>query len=66
MKPDCYEYVRRYYKVPAYVGVRVKVRDREGVLVKSRCPDQYVYVLFDGDKRMTGPFHPTDGIEYRA
>lgn len=60
VNPDPYEYVRNYYKVPAYIGVRVKVSDREGVLVKPRAPDQYVYILFDGDKRMSGPFHPTD------
>ena len=60
---DCYQYVRNYYKVPAYVGVRVKVKDKSGILVRST-QGQYVYVLFDGDKRATGPFHPTDGIEY--
>lgn len=63
-QPDCYEYVRNYYHVPAYVGVRVKVRDREGVLVAPRCPNQYVYVLFDGDTKMTGPFHPDDHVTY--
>ena len=62
-EPDCYDYVRTYYNVPAYVGVRVRLKDREGVLVKSR-GDQYVYALFDGDRRPTGPIHPTDGIEY--
>ena len=62
--PDCYEYVRRYYSVPAYIGVRVRTNDRDGVLVKSR-GDQYVYILFDGDKRVTGPCHPTYRIEYR-
>ncbi len=60
---DCYDYVRRYYGVPAYIGVRVRYKDREGVLVKSR-GDQYVYIRFDGDKRVTGPCHPTDGIIY--
>lgn len=61
--PDCYAYVRNCYHVPAYVGVRVTVKDREGVLVRnSAC--QYIYVLFDGDTRITGPFHPDDNITY--
>lgn len=63
-QPDCYDYVRRYYGVPAYVGVRVTVSGRAGVLVKPRCADQYVHILFDGDKRMRGPYHPTDGVTY--
>jgi hypothetical protein len=57
---DRYEYVRNYYGVPAYVGVKVTVNGRTGVIVQPRAADQYVYILFDGDKRMTGPFHPTD------
>lgn len=65
MSEDCYDYVRRYYGVPAYIGVRVRVRNREGVLVNRGPSDQYVYIRFDGDKRVTGPFHPTDGIEYQ-
>lgn len=61
---DCYDYVRRCYHVPAYVGVRVKVKDREGVLVAPRSSDQYVHIRFNGETRVTGPFHPTDGVEY--
>jgi len=64
-KPDCYDYVRRYYGVPAYVGVRVRVREREGVLVQGKGhADQYLHIHFDGDARVSGPYHPTDGIEY--
>lgn len=64
VQADCYEYVRNCYHVPAYVGVRVTVKGREGVLVAPRSPDQYVYILFDGDTRVTGPFHPDDSIRY--
>jgi hypothetical protein len=63
-QPDCYDYVRRYYGVPAYIGMRVKVDGlAEGVLVKSR-GDQYVYFRLDGETKTRGPYHPTDGIEY--
>lgn len=59
-QPDCYDYVRRYYHVPAYIGARVTASGRAGVLVDHRPSDQYVYVRFDGDRRETGPIHPTD------
>lgn len=65
-KRDCYSYVRRYYGVPAYPGVHVRVVGREGVLVRRRTEDQYVYIRFDGETKVTGPYHPTDGIEYRT
>lgn len=63
--PDCYDYVRRYYGVPAYVGMRVRVREREGVLVQGRGrSDQYLHIRFDGEDKTSGPYHPTDGITY--
>lgn len=64
--PDCYDYVRNAYGVPAYIGMRVRVRDREGVLQKPArgSGDQYLHIRFDGDSRVSGPFHPTDGITY--
>jgi hypothetical protein len=62
---DCYAYVRRYYGVAAYVGMRVKLRDgRQGVLVNVRGGgDQYVHVRIDGE-RHPSICHPTDGVEY--
>jgi hypothetical protein len=64
-QPDCYDYVRRYYGVPANVGQRVKVNGKgEGVLVGKQGSQQYVWIRFDGETRVNGPFHPTDGVEY--
>lgn len=57
---DCYSYVRSYYGVPAYAGHRVRAGGREGVLARRRCDDHYVEILFDGDRKKTGPFHPLD------
>lgn len=62
---DCYDYVRRYYNVPAYIGVRVKVGGKEGVIVKASGSQQYVHIRLDGQKH-ANPYHPTDGIEYRT
>jgi len=63
-KTDCYEYVRNYYHVPAYVGVRVRLPSgREGVLVAAKSDLHYVHILIDGERRR-GLYHPTDGVEY--
>jgi hypothetical protein len=63
-RPDCYDYVRNYYGVPAFIGKRVKVNGREGVLARRASGDQYVYITFDGERGAKGPYHPEDGIEY--
>lgn len=67
MTEDCYAYVRKHYGVEAYIGKRVRFASkggREGVLVNRRTGDQYIYVWLDGDEKVTGPYHPTDGVEY--
>lgn len=62
-QPDCYDYVRRYYSVPAYVGVRVKAGGKDGVIVAAKSDLHYVHIRLDGQKH-SNPYHPTDGIEY--
>jgi hypothetical protein len=60
-----YTYVREYHKLPAYVGVRVRVDGRDGELVTPPRADRFVYIRFDGEVKIRGPFHPTaSGIEY--
>jgi len=61
------EYIRNYYKVPAYKDQRVEVTlngaTRQGVIVKGK--NAYIQIKFDGDKSMyKGCFHPTDGVKY--
>ena len=62
-KPDCYDYIRTYYGVPAYIGVKVRVLGKDGVLVNAPHMQHYAHVRFDGEARVK-VFHPTDGIEY--
>lgn len=60
-RPDCYDHVRRYYGVPAYIGVSVRLKDGStGVLVERRPSDHYVDVRVDGSGRIEGPYHPND------
>lgn len=64
-KLDCYAYIRGAYGVPAYIGVRVILRGgTAGVLVDAKHPEQYLHVRLDGASRISGPYHPTDGITY--
>jgi hypothetical protein len=59
---DALQYVRDYYQVPAYKGVRVNVYGKSGVIVGGDGP--YICVKVDGEKR-TGNYHPTDGVTYQ-
>lgn len=59
---DPLEYIRDHYHVPAYKGKRVSYGGKEGTITKAI--NQYIQILFDGDKKPRGPFHPTDGITY--
>lgn len=61
--PDCYEYVRKYYGVPAVVGGRVVCNGKAGVLVRATSDLHYVHIRFDG-ARFSVPAHPTDKIVY--
>jgi hypothetical protein len=66
-RTDCYDYVRRYYGVPAHVGAQVRElkagATTRGVLVRKLGSQQYVWVRWDGETKTTGPYHPTD-LEY--
>ncbi len=46
---DCYYTVRALYHVPAYIGVRVTVDGRHGVIVETTDPKVLVNVLLDGE-----------------
>ena len=59
--PDCYEYVCKFYKKPVHVGVVVRTgKGRRGRIARKDGTQQYVYVRFDGERRVLGPFHPLD------
>lgn len=66
---DCYEYVRRTYGVPAYIGMRVRLETpkggrKEGELVQVYGQELYVHIRMDGEKRAF-PYHPTtEGLTY--
>lgn len=56
---DCYDYVRRNYGVPAYIGVRVRDGKHEGVIVAAKSDLHYVHVVLDGATYAV-PSHPKD------
>lgn len=58
---DSLQYVRDYYNVPAYKGVRVNVYGKSGVITGG--DGSYVKIRLDGAKH-AGNYHPTDGVTY--
>jgi hypothetical protein len=62
--PDCYDYVRKTYGVPAYIGVRVQLLGGTmGTIVPAKHSLNYVHIRIDG-ARTSGVYHPTDGLTY--
>lgn len=56
------EYIRDYYKVPAYEGARVRYcRNVEGTITGASGP--HILVLLDGDTEAL-PYHPSFELEY--
>lgn len=66
---DPYEYVRRFYNVPAYVGVPITIsrgtlEPIEAVIVRPRsATTQYLVVKGPWPRRVI--VHPADGVTYR-
>lgn len=60
--PDCYDYVRRTYGVPARVGGRVRWQSQERTILYRSGSPCYVYLDIDG---RIAPIHPKEsGLEY--
>lgn len=60
---NSFEYIKKCYNVPAEIGRVVKVKGKQGVIVKDM--GNYIGVNFDGDKpSLISPCHPTWEVEY--
>ena len=58
-----FEYVNRYYQIPAKRGMRVEVNGRSGVIAEDR--GNYIGVNFDDDKPGNiSNCHPTWKVTY--
>lgn len=58
------EYIRRYYKVPAEKGARVRFEGKAGTIL-SGASGPYLRVRLDGEK-WARTYHPTWHLEYDA
>ena len=56
-----FEYIRNYYNVHAYKGMRVKVDGDMGVITGA--DSQYIRIKFDG-KKLSENCHPTWRVTY--
>lgn len=62
-KNDPLQYIRDTYKVPAFVGARVKYRGQTGIILRGK--NQYIVVQLDGElPSKAGVYHPTWEMEY--
>lgn len=60
-----FDYVRKYYKVPAEVGRLVSVGGKPVIIAEDR--GAYIGVLFDNDDpKSILPCHPTSQVEYKG
>lgn len=57
--PDEYDYISKYYRVPARRGGRVRVNGREGVIIGATH-----YLVVDFGEADPGMCHPTWRVEY--
>lgn len=57
--------IRKRYGCPAGRGKRVKFQGRAAVITGTpRCHGHHLNLRFDGEAKVTGPFHPLWEIDY--
>lgn len=68
-KPDPFEYVQGAYGEHIKKGARVKNTCKSskqfgttGTIATAK--GQYIHILWDGDLKPMGPYHPTSDLEY--
>lgn len=58
-----FEYIKKYYKVPAEIGRRIKFYGKDATIVEDR--GHYLGVNFDSHApHIIMSIHPTDDVEY--
>jgi len=64
-----FDYINTMYNLNLTRGKRVKCTEansrfsnKYGTVAKGE--GNYIHILFDGDLKTSGPFHPTSGLEY--
>lgn len=55
------EYIRKYYKIPAKIGMRIRFKNKFGKIVGTR--NSHLRIRLDGEKIINN-YHPTWNIEY--
>ena len=63
-KPDPFEYIQNGYGAHIKKGVRVKHETKGTTGTVAKASGQYIHILWDGDLKPTGPYHPTSELEY--
>jgi len=64
MKTNPFEYIQNYYGKHIKKGARVKQPSKDKTGTVAKADGQYIHILWDGDLKTTGPYHPTSDLEY--
>lgn len=64
MKINEFEYINRYYGLSIKKGTRVFYIPKNKTGTVAWGDGNYIYILWDGDLRPTGPYHPTSELVY--
>jgi hypothetical protein len=64
IKNNEFDYVNRCYGLQLKKGSRVKDIKKNIIGIVAKGEGQYIYILWDGDLKHTGPYHPTSDLEY--
>lgn len=62
--PDAFAYINQYYHLSLKKGSGVIDEKTKKHGQVDRADGQYIYIRWDGNSKATGPYHPTDGLEY--
>lgn len=63
-KTDPFEYVQRAYGDHITKGARVSHDEKHKTGTVAKADGQYIHILWDGDLKPVGPYHPTSELTY--
>lgn len=63
-EPDPFEYIHGYYGAHIKKGARVRDDRKNKTGTVAKASGQYIHILWDGDLKPTGPYHPTSDLTY--
>lgn len=63
-KFNAFDYVQKAYGEQIKKGARVRHIEKNQTGTVAKAEGQYIHILWDGDLKTNGPYHPTSNLEY--